>query len=175
MPGLPLECAFVLAYSASLALLAFLLEWIANYTHRRSSTMSTTGFTYHSDRDVWSCPKDQHLFPVFSDSAKGRVIYRAPAAVCNACPSKAACTDSEHGREVHRNFADVESGMKRFHRAVSLTLMVLASTSITVELFRTRGSIPHLSLAVALVLFVFLIRNLAVGLVSKKESLSDLR
>ena len=161
MGGLPLECVLVLAYAASLAFIAFLLEWVASYTHRRSVTMSTAGFTYHSDRDVWQCPKDQHLFPIFSDSAKGKVIYRAPAAVCNACPSKAACTDSNHGREVHRNLTDLESGMKRFHRAVSVTLLLLASTALSAELLRASGSIPRLVLASTLTLFLGLIGRLA--------------
>src|SRR5262249_14554637 len=73
-----------------------------------------------------SVPKDQHLFPVFSESVGGRVIYRAPAAACNACPSKAACTDSDHAREIERNLGEVGSGMQRFHRLLSVTLLVLA-------------------------------------------------
>jgi len=32
------------------------------------------------------------------------VAYRAEAATCNACPVKAACTASDHGRIVHRSF-----------------------------------------------------------------------
>jgi hypothetical protein len=172
---LPLECILVLVYAIVLGLVAFLLECVAGYTHRRSMTMSTAGFTYHADRDVWRCPKDQHLFPIFSDSASGKVIYRAPAAACNACPSKAACTDSNQGREVHRNIGDVESGMKRFHRAVSLTLLILASSAISVELFRVSGTIPQLVLVFTLVLFVLVIKNLSISLAHKKESLSGQR
>ncbi len=33
-----------------------------------------------------------------------RVQYRAEAAICNACPAKAACTPSDEGRVVHRSF-----------------------------------------------------------------------
>ena len=32
------------------------------------------------------------------------VVYRADAATCNACPVKAHCTASDHGRIVHRSF-----------------------------------------------------------------------
>jgi hypothetical protein len=32
------------------------------------------------------------------------VVYRADAATCNACPVKAACAASDHGRTVHRSF-----------------------------------------------------------------------
>jgi hypothetical protein len=36
------------------------------------------------------------------------VAYRAPAAICTACPVKAQCTPGDHGRLVHRSFcADV--------------------------------------------------------------------
>ena len=128
MAGLSLEYTLMLGYALSLALIALALEWIAGHAHRRSLGQSTAGFTYHPDRDIWRCPRDQHLFPVFSDTARGKVIYRASAATCNACPSKAACTDSSDRREIERNtLSEVESGMKRFHRAVSLTLLVLAS------------------------------------------------
>jgi hypothetical protein len=33
------------------------------------------------------------------------VAYRGEAAVCNACPVKASCTTSDHGRKVQRSFS----------------------------------------------------------------------
>src|SRR6516225_1879369 len=148
MSGVSLECILMLGYAISLALIALLLEWVAGHAHRRSLRFSTAGFTYHPDRDIWRCPRDQHLFPVFSDSATGRVIYRAPAATCNACPSKAACTDSSDGREIQRStLSELEHGMKRFHRVVSLTLLVLASLILVVELFRTGSVYPTIERA----------------------------
>src|SRR5271155_4679829 len=100
MAGVSLEFVLMLGYAVSLAFIALLLESAARHAHRRSLGASTAGFTYHPDRDIWRCPQDQHLFPIFSDTARGAVIYRAPAAVCNSCRSKAACTDSDHGREI---------------------------------------------------------------------------
>jgi len=165
MDGVPLECILMLGYACSLALVAFLLEGIAQHAQRRSLRSSTVGFTYHPDRDVWRCPKGQHLLPVFSESAKGKVIYRAPAAVCNACMSKAACTDSIHGREIELNsLGGLEHGMKRFHRAVSLTLLVLASLIILVELFRTSGLYPRIALASILMMFCLVIQRASVSL-----------
>jgi hypothetical protein len=165
MAGLPLECILMSAYALSLTLIALFLEWVAGHAHRRSLRVSTTGFTYHADRDIGSYPKDQHLFPVFSDSVKGNVIYRAPASACNACPSKAACTDSNHGRQIERNLTDLEYGMKRFHRAVSLTLLALASLILVVELFRTAGLYPRIMLLVSLALLIMFIRRVAGGLI----------
>src|SRR5215475_10692552 len=168
MAGVTLECILMLAYALALALIALLLEWVGGRAHRRSLRVATAGFTYHVDRDVWSCPRDQHLFPVFSDSVKGSVTYRAPATVCNACPSKAACTDSSHGREIERNLSDLEHGMKRFHRAFSLTLLLLASLILIVELFRAGGVYPRLVLAMALLAFCAFIRRLIEQLVATR-------
>lgn len=153
MATIPFECILMLAYALALALIAFVLEWIAGHAHRRTLRVSTAGFTYHADRDVWSCPRDQHLFPVFSDSVKGAVIYRAPASACNTCPSKSACTDSNQGREIEHNMGDVEHGMKRFHRAFSFTLLVLASVIVVVELFRNDGIYARTALIIALISF----------------------
>jgi heme A synthase len=122
---------------------------------------STAGFTYHADRDVWRCPRDQHLFPIFSDSAKGVIVYRAAASACNSCRSKAACTDSHHGREIEkRDLNGLESGMKRFHRVMSITLVSLAILIVIVELFRASGLYPRTILTAVLTLFCLIIQRL---------------
>jgi len=168
MAGVSLECFLMLAYALALALIALLLEWIAGHAHRRSLRVSTVGFTYHADRDIWRCPRDQHLFRVFSDSVRGTVIYRAPASACNACPSKAACTDSSHGREIEGNLADVEHGMKRFHRAFSFTLLVLASVILVIELFRSDGIYARTVLIIVLILFCGFICRLGEELIATR-------
>jgi len=166
MAGVSLECVLMLAYALALALIALLLEWIAGHAHRRSLRVSTAGFTYHPDRDIWQCPRDQHLFPVFSDSTSGKVTYRAPASVCNACPSKAACTDSSHGREIERNLTDVEHGMKRFHWAFSFTLLVLASLIVGIEFFRSDAIYARTVLIMVLMLFCGFIWRLGEKLIA---------
>jgi hypothetical protein len=171
MAGMPLECILMLGYAVSLALIALLLEWIAHHAHRRSLGLSTAGFTYHPEQDIWRCPEDQRLLPVFSDSARRTVTYRAPAAACNVCPCKAACTDSSQGREIERsNLSGLEHGMKRFHRALSLTLLVLASVILAVELVRTAGLYPRIVLAATLTLFCLLIQHLSAKLSQSSQS-----
>jgi hypothetical protein len=166
MASVPLEFILMLGYAVSLAFMALFLEWAARYAHRRSLGASTAGFTYHPDRDIWKCPEDQHLFPIFSDSTKGVVIYRAPAAACNSCRSKAACTDSDHGRQIEqRSLHGIEYGMQRFHRAISLTLLVLASLILTIELFRASGIYPRIVLTSVLVLFSLIVQHLCTSLV----------
>jgi len=163
--GVSLEFMLMLGYAVSLAAIAMLLEMAARHAHRRSVGAATSGFTYHSDRDIWSCPQDQHLFPVFSDSVKGVVVYRAPASACNSCRSKAGCTDSHDGREIEqRNLNSLEFGMKRFHRAMSITLLVLAGLILTIELFRAGGLYPRIVLVSLLTVFYLLVRRLSADL-----------
>ncbi len=176
MAGVSLEFVLMLGYAVSLAFIALLLEWAARRAHRRSLGASTAGFTFHPDRDVWRCPQDQHLFPIFSDSAKGVVIYRAPASACNSCRSKAACTDSDHGRQIERrDLSGLEFGMQRFHRAVSLTLLVLASLILIVELLRASGLYPRITLTSVLMLFCLIVqrvyRNLTQGTSDRSQLL----
>jgi hypothetical protein len=171
MPQVSLEFLLMLGYAISLALIALLLELAARHAHRRSLAISTVGFTYHPERDIWRCPEEQHLFPVFSDSAKGTVIYRAPAAACNACRSKAGCTDSNRGREIERkNTNGLEYGMQRFHRAMSLTLLVLASLILILEFLRVNGLYPRIVLTGILLLFCAIIRRLSTALLSRAHA-----
>lgn len=167
MPGVSLEFVLMLGYAITLALIAFLLELAARHAHHRSLSICTVGFTYHPDRDIWRCPEEQHLFPVFSDWSKKTVVYRAPASTCNACRRKAACTDSNNGREIERKTSSgLEYGMQRFHRAMSVTLLVLASLILVVELFRANGIYPRLLLAGVLAVFCIAVLHMSKALLS---------
>jgi hypothetical protein len=46
----------------------------------------------------------QLLLPFHREEQAQVVEYRAVAGTCNACPVKAACTESERGRHIHRSF-----------------------------------------------------------------------
>ncbi|MBV9280786.1 MAG: IS1182 family transposase [Chloroflexi bacterium] len=61
-------------------------------------------FTYDAERDVYTCPQGEELRPSWVDEGKERTIYRARAAVCNACPLKERCTTNTQGRQVSRSF-----------------------------------------------------------------------
>ena len=118
------------------------------------ATCNHSGLHLSSERDTWRCPQDQHLFPVFSDT--GKVVYRAPANACNSCISKPACTDSNRGREIEQNDDVIEHGVRRFHRGVSLTLLLLASSIVVIELIRTSGLYQRSVMALSLLLFYVL-------------------
>lgn len=170
MLNLPIEFILMLGYAVFLAFVAVLLELAARHAHRRSLSVSTIGFTYHPERDIWRCPEDQHLFPVFSDRAKGLTVYRAPAAACNTCKSKAACTTSDRGREIERkNLNPLEFGMQRFHRAFSLTLLILALLILCVEFFRVAGLYPRAILMGAFTVFTVTVWRLATGLYQERS------
>jgi hypothetical protein len=128
------EVLLAAAYAAALVLGAFVLEWLSAHTHRRSLRYRTAGFTYEETDDRWECPEGQHLWPHELDTERRLVRYRAQAHVCNGCPRKAACTDSDRGREVVRPldpWPHSEAG--RFHRVLSLLLVVLAALILLVE------------------------------------------
>jgi hypothetical protein len=61
-------------------------------------------FTYDRERDEYRCPEGHPLSRLKAKYTEGVTVYRAEAAICNACPVKAACTASPHGRQVRRSF-----------------------------------------------------------------------
>jgi hypothetical protein len=127
-----------LGYALSLTACAFGLEWLSAHTHRRALRFRTAGFTYDDSHDFWVCPEGEHLWPHEFDRDRRLVRYRASPHVCNACPSKHRCTDSDRGREVVRPldpWPHSEAG--RFHRVIALTLVALAGLVLIVALAKT--------------------------------------
>ena len=61
-------------------------------------------FTYAAEHDQYHCPQGVVLRFRKHSYTKGVSIYQAEAAMCNACPLKAKCTDSKQGRRIHRSF-----------------------------------------------------------------------
>jgi hypothetical protein len=137
-------------YAAFLVAAAFALEWLSAHTHRRSLRYRTAGFDYHAHLDAWQCPEGEHLWPHEFDHERRLVRYRARAAVCNGCPRKMDCTDSDRGREIVRPldpWPHSEAG--RFHRGLSLVLVALAALILVVEAARHPAP-PDLLVMVAL-------------------------
>ena len=141
---------------------AFALEWLSAHTHRRSLRYRTAGFTYHQELDTWQCPEGEHLWPHEYDHERRLVRYRAQAHVCNGCPRKEACTDSDRGREIVRPLdAWPHSEAGRFHRGLSLVLAALAGLVAVVELVRHHEPAEALALGGALAIVVLAARWLA--------------
>lgn len=132
-----LEVLLSASYATLLILAAFVLEWLSAHTHRRSLRYRTAGFAYDATHDHWRCPEGEHLWPHEFDHDRRLVRYRARAHVCNGCPRKPQCTDSDRGREIVRPldpWPHSEAG--RFHRAISLLLVAVAGFVLLVEAAR---------------------------------------
>lgn len=131
------EVVLAAGYATLLTGGAFALEWLSAHTHRRALRYRTAGFAYDETHDHWLCPEGEQLWPHEFDRERRLVRYRARAHVCNACPSKHRCTDSDHGREIVRPldpWPHSEAG--RFHRVIALLMVGLAALVLVVELAR---------------------------------------
>ena len=135
-----IEATLAASYTVVLVASAFLLEWLSAHTHRRSMKYRTAGFSYDADNDSWICPEGEYLWPKEFDRERRLVRYRAKPQVCNACPRKEACTDSDQGREVSRAldpWPHSEAG--RFHRMLSVLLVVLGLLIVAVAAIRNHA------------------------------------
>ena len=72
-----------------------------------------------------------------TDHVKQIAYYKASAHDCNACSLKMNCTDSDEGRVLaSRIDLWVESELRRFHRGISISLLLLATIILLAEMMR---------------------------------------
>jgi hypothetical protein len=136
------EVLFASGYAAALLGSAVVLEFLSAHTHRRALRFRTAGFDYQPDHDLWICPEGQSLWPAEFDRERRLVRYRGKAQICNACPKKADCTDSDQGREVVRPldpWPHSEAG--RFHRVIALLIVAAATLILVVEVARNHAAL----------------------------------
>jgi transposase len=88
---------------------------LTDFEHRMAF-YGRDAFTYEADQDRYRCPEQHLLERERVKATEGVVVYRAEAAVCNACPAKAKCTTSDRGRIVHRSlYADYLEKVRGYH------------------------------------------------------------
>jgi hypothetical protein len=124
MSGLATETLLAAGYALFLAAVALGVDALARHSHRRSELYRTAGFTYNQQLDAWDCPEGERLHRIETDTHQRLVRYRARAHVCNACPRKPDCTDSDTGRELTRAidpWPHSEAG--RFHRVIAIAIV----------------------------------------------------
>ena len=132
-----LETLFTGGYAMLLVVIAGALEWMGWHSHRRSNKYQTGGFLFQKQTDHWVCPEGARLLRAEIDSELRVIRYRAPAHTCNRCPIKSRCTDSDLGREIEVSLDPwLESAIGRFHRGISLALLILAGLIVAIELVR---------------------------------------
>jgi hypothetical protein len=142
------EALLAVGYAAFLLTAAIGLDVLARHSHRRSTRYRTAGFNFRADLDLWECPEDQHLHRVETDHRRRLVRYRASPQICNACPAKADCTDSDRGREIAQSldpWPHSEAG--RFHRGVCVVLVALAALISAIALVRSDGIVDLVALS----------------------------
>lgn len=118
------ESMLAAGYGLFLALAALGVDALARHSHRRAELYRTAGFSYLAGVDAWECPEGERLHHVETDLTQRLARYRARAHVCNACPRKGKCTDSDTGREVTRAidpWPHSEAG--RFHRGIAVAMV----------------------------------------------------
>jgi hypothetical protein len=145
------EVLLAVGYAIFLLGVAFGLDLLARHSHARSERYRTAGFTYHPAHDAWICPEDQILLRSEVDHGRRLVRYRARPQICNHCPAKTECTDSDEGREVVRAmdpWPHSEAG--RFHRGISLAVALIAGLIVAAEAIRNHASLELAVLGVVL-------------------------
>jgi hypothetical protein len=146
------EVLLMAGYAVFLLAVSVGLDLLARHSHARSERYRTAGFTYHHKSDAWVCPEDQILTRSEVDHDRRLVRYRGRPQICNHCPTKTDCTDSDEGREVVRAmdpWPHSEAG--RFHRGISLSVAGIAALILTFELVRNHSPAEILVLGTALV------------------------
>jgi hypothetical protein len=136
-PGFHAEPLLAIAYAMLLLGIAAFLEWMGKHSEQRSHRYHTAGFQFHKQADHWECPTGERLHRAETDHQLRVIRYRAPAHTCNRCAIKGQCTDSDRGREIAVSIDPwLSSAMGRFHRGLSLVLLILAGLIAAVELIR---------------------------------------
>jgi hypothetical protein len=124
MSSVAVESLLAAGYALFLCLVALGLDTLAKHSHRRSELYQTAGFSFHEHLDAWECPEGEKLHRIETDMQMRVARYRARAQVCNSCPRKADCTDSDEGRQVTRTldpWPHSEAG--RFHRVIAIAIV----------------------------------------------------
>jgi transposase len=99
----------------------------------RTPFFGPSRFSYDRERDEYHCPEGHPLPRWTAKYTEEVTVYRADAAICNACPVKAACTTSERGRTIHRSFqAEYLERVQAYHERPGY-LKAMRKRSVWVE------------------------------------------
>lgn len=145
------EVVLMAGYAVFLLAVSVGLDLLARHSHDRSERYRTAGFTYHHKSDAWVCPEDKILTRSEVDHDRRLVRYRGRPQICNHCPTKTDCTDSDKGREVARAIDPwPHSEAVRFHRGISLAIALVAALILAIELVRNHAPAEILILGATL-------------------------
>ena len=90
-------------------------------------------FVYEAARDRYLCPQGQPLARLTRRNRTEVIVYHAPAAICNACPVKAKCTEADTGRRLLRSFYQAELDRAKAYRHTEAYHKALRKRQVWVE------------------------------------------
>jgi hypothetical protein len=73
---------------------------------QNSAYFGASKFSHDAERDIYRCPQGQALRRTHTADAEQRILYRALATTCRACPLTAQCTPGKTGRSIYRPFGE---------------------------------------------------------------------
>jgi transposase len=100
-------------------------------------------FSYDVDQDLYRCPHGALLRRRKTKYTERVIVYQADAATCNACPLKAKCTESERGRQVHRNFDEAYLELVRSYHETEAYKKAMRKRKVWVEPLFGEGKAWH--------------------------------
>ena len=95
-------------------------------------------FAYDVVRDEYRCPKGQPLLRYRAKHTE-EVVYRADAAICNACSRIAQCTGGTHGRTIQRSVYEDYLEKVRGYHATAAYKRAMRKRKVWVEPLLCRG------------------------------------
>jgi transposase len=110
---------------------------------KRTPYIGKGDFRYDADMDVYICPQGEVL--AFNHNVYPERIrkYLANAAICNACPIKARCTESSHGRQVRRSFDEAYLERVRGYHQTEAYKKAMRKRQVWVEPLFAEGKLWH--------------------------------
>jgi len=99
----------------------------------RTAFYGPSRFTYDTARDEMRCPQGQLLTRYTAKHDVQAVVYRAEAAICNACPVKRKCTESNRGRTVQRLFDAEHLDRVRAYHATAAYAKAMRKRQVWIE------------------------------------------
>lgn len=69
----------------------------------RTGFYAAEQFQYDAERDLYVCPQGQVLKRYAERKREEVILYRVKPKICNRCPVKAQCTNSQSGRHIFRS------------------------------------------------------------------------
>ncbi len=90
---------------------------------RSTGVFAKSEFVYQADLDTYTCPNQQTLSHVSTNSKTKDTTYRATKGTCDVCPLRDQCTTSKSGRSVTRSKYEGQFARQRKHEKTPEAIM----------------------------------------------------